>query len=185
MPESNSMFFAVAGACAAAIDRIMEIINHFAFTQVAIYGYSFVKAGKVRPGLVRLACLAVPRPPFKNWRKCIAVASMFGCPLHCASYHPHTAEFLSMCIEQECWTLIQDVGLMPLLNNFLVQAVGWLGALAGGSLCAVISPTRANQSPPVFTCHCLHLDLSWRMVAHICRALLLSRGTAAWCRWAA
>merc|ERR1711871_490985 len=83
MPDNNSTFFAVAGACAAAIDRIMEIINHFAFTQVAIYGYSFVKAGK------------------------------------------------------ECWTLIQDVGLMPLLNNFLVQAVGWLGALAGGSLCAV------------------------------------------------
>lgn len=38
---------------------------------------------------------------------------------------------------KQCWHLLLDVGLMPLLNNFLVQAVGWLGALVGGALCAM------------------------------------------------
>ena len=29
---------------------------------------------------------------------------------------------------KECWALVKDVGLMPLLNNILVSAVGWMGA---------------------------------------------------------
>ena len=29
---------------------------------------------------------------------------------------------------KECWALVKDVGLMPLLNNLLVSAVGWMGA---------------------------------------------------------
>eukprot|EP01043_Picozoa_sp_COSAG02_P057757 COSAG02_NODE_7068_length_3200_cov_6.468559_1_plen_211_part_00 len=67
------------------IEKLMEWLNHYAFTQIAIYGYDFRRAA------------------------------------------------------QATWQLLQDVGLMPLMNNTLVQAVCWLGCIIGAAIAALIS----------------------------------------------
>jgi hypothetical protein len=67
------------------VERMMEWLNHYAFTQIAIYGYDFKRAARAT------------------------------------------------------WQLLQDVGLMPLMNNTLVQAVCWLGCIIGAAIASLIS----------------------------------------------
>lgn len=67
------------------VEKLMEWLNHYAFTQIAIYGYDFRRAAKAT------------------------------------------------------WQLLQDVGLMPLMNNTLVQAVCWLGCIIGAAIASLIS----------------------------------------------
>ena len=62
----SSMFLVAMLGC---IERLMEWLNHYAFTQIAIYGYDFKGAAKAT------------------------------------------------------WRLLQDVGLMPMMNNTLVQVI--------------------------------------------------------------
>ena len=66
------------------VERMMEYLNHYAFTFIAIYGYNFKSASK------------------------------------------------------EVWQLLQEVGVMPMLNNHLVQAICFFGCLIGGAIGAMI-----------------------------------------------
>ena len=48
--------------------------------------------------------------------------------------------------------MVKEVGLTPLLNNILVSAVGWMGALAGGAFCAMggLMMVRSSNLDGVF-----------------------------------
>merc|ERR1712196_318509 len=73
------------------IERLMEYLNHYSFTFIAIYGHGFRAAAS------------------------------------------------------EVWTLLQEVGVMPMLNNQLVGAVCTLGCMIGGGIAAVIGVFMAKS----------------------------------------
>lgn len=67
------------------VESLMQWLNHYAFTQIAIYGYDFKHAAKAT------------------------------------------------------WQLLCDMGLMPLMNNTLVQAVCWLSCIIGAAIASLIA----------------------------------------------
>ena len=85
----SSMFLVAMLGC---IERLMEWLNHYAFTQIAIYGYDFKEAAKAT------------------------------------------------------WRLLQDVGLMPMMNNTLVQGVCYFGCFIGAAISALISVMFVKQT---------------------------------------
>ena len=85
----SSMFLVAMLGC---IERLMEWLNHYAFTQIAIYGYDFKGAAKAT------------------------------------------------------WRLLQDVGLMPMMNNTLVQGVCYFGCFIGAAISALISVMFVKQT---------------------------------------
>ena len=68
------------------------MFNHFAFTFIAIYGYSFADAGRAT------------------------------------------------------WQLLRQVGMMPLMNHYMIQGVCILGCIVGGALAALVAVIMISAS---------------------------------------